>query len=199
MLEQQQEQLVTGLLDIYERLISGKTWPGPLLERSSSGQPLVHDIHETLHSFTSATKITTVHKEPNEPPLDTETPCTQEVGSLIERRSRGFSERLVSCDAPSELRHPKTPANSPTLQDTTPRNFEPLVTAGELSQVQKQATFQQLPYLEYQKIGQNFGNSSRIDHSQNYVSFSLGMLDEMGSVIWDNSFEDFISAEAVEA
>ncbi|KAK5172862.1 Fluconazole resistance protein 1 [Saxophila tyrrhenica] len=43
MLEQQQGQLVTGLQDMYRRLLSGEPWPGKQLSEAN-GQPLTHDI-----------------------------------------------------------------------------------------------------------------------------------------------------------
>lgn len=43
MLEQQQEQLVSGLQEMYFRMRIGKPWSGPMLS-VNNGHPLTHDI-----------------------------------------------------------------------------------------------------------------------------------------------------------
>ena len=48
MLEHQQTQLVSGLQDLYRRVVEGQPWEGPLLNDSSNGRPLTHDILESL-------------------------------------------------------------------------------------------------------------------------------------------------------
>ena len=48
MLEHQQAQLVNGLQELYKLCTSGKGWEGPLLNESSTGRPLTHDILESL-------------------------------------------------------------------------------------------------------------------------------------------------------
>ena len=48
MLEHQQAQLVNGLQELYKLSTSGKGWEGPLLNESSSGRPLTHDILNRL-------------------------------------------------------------------------------------------------------------------------------------------------------
>ena len=48
MLEHQQTQLVSGLQDLYKRVVEGQPWEGPLLSDSSTGRPLTHDILESL-------------------------------------------------------------------------------------------------------------------------------------------------------
>lgn len=44
MLEQQQNQLVAGLQEMYRRLQNGEKWPGPPLVDGPNGHPLTHDI-----------------------------------------------------------------------------------------------------------------------------------------------------------
>ena len=48
MLEQQQQQLVNGLQELYDIVISNRGWKGSLLKDSSNGRPLTHDILERL-------------------------------------------------------------------------------------------------------------------------------------------------------
>ncbi|MCJ1308654.1 hypothetical protein MMC25_002307 [Agyrium rufum] len=48
MLEQQQSQLVNGLQELYSLVVAGQTWPGPLLDESTNGRPLTHDILSNL-------------------------------------------------------------------------------------------------------------------------------------------------------
>lgn len=48
MLEQQQGQLINGLQELYKRTTSGQGWPGPALNESNHGQPLIHDILDRL-------------------------------------------------------------------------------------------------------------------------------------------------------
>ena len=48
MLEQQQTQLVNGLHELYKRVTSGRGWDGPMLNDSSNGRPLTHDILSRL-------------------------------------------------------------------------------------------------------------------------------------------------------
>lgn len=48
MLEQQQEQLVAGLQELYRRTQTGQGWEGAPLKESSHGTPLTHDILERL-------------------------------------------------------------------------------------------------------------------------------------------------------
>ncbi|KAK8190890.1 hypothetical protein BKA81DRAFT_285835, partial [Phyllosticta paracitricarpa] len=48
MLEQQQNQLVAGLRELYRRLQTGEGWPGMPLSDQQGGHPLTHDILERL-------------------------------------------------------------------------------------------------------------------------------------------------------
>ncbi|KAK7540688.1 uncharacterized protein J3D65DRAFT_548914 [Phyllosticta citribraziliensis] len=48
MLEQQQNQLVAGLRELYRRLQTGEGWPGLPLSDQQGGHPLTHDILERL-------------------------------------------------------------------------------------------------------------------------------------------------------
>ncbi|MCJ1471241.1 hypothetical protein MMC07_009889, partial [Pseudocyphellaria aurata] len=48
MLEQQQQQLVNGLQELYDIVISNRGWKGGLLKDSTNGRPLTHDILERL-------------------------------------------------------------------------------------------------------------------------------------------------------
>lgn len=48
MLEQQQQQLVNGLQELYDIVISHRGWTGSLLKDSTNGRPLTHDILERL-------------------------------------------------------------------------------------------------------------------------------------------------------
>ncbi|MCJ1393420.1 hypothetical protein MMC18_006294 [Xylographa bjoerkii] len=48
MLEHQQTQLVSGLQELYRRVIDGQPWEGHLLNDSYNGRPLTHDILESL-------------------------------------------------------------------------------------------------------------------------------------------------------
>ncbi|KAI9677779.1 MAG: hypothetical protein M1829_002551 [Trizodia sp. TS-e1964] len=48
MLEQQQQQLVSGLQELYRRTQSGEGWTGSPLRESGMGHPLTHDILERL-------------------------------------------------------------------------------------------------------------------------------------------------------
>ena len=48
MLEQQQQQLVTGLQELYELVIKNQGWKGAPLKESTNGHPLTHDILERL-------------------------------------------------------------------------------------------------------------------------------------------------------
>ncbi|MCJ1400239.1 hypothetical protein MMC11_003443 [Xylographa trunciseda] len=48
MLEHQQTQLVSGLQELYRRVVEGQPWEGPLLNDSLIGRPLTHDILESL-------------------------------------------------------------------------------------------------------------------------------------------------------
>ena len=48
MLEHQQTQLVSGLQELYKRVVEGQPWGGPLLVDSTNGRPLTHDILEAL-------------------------------------------------------------------------------------------------------------------------------------------------------
>ncbi|MCJ1263385.1 hypothetical protein MMC22_003255 [Lobaria immixta] len=48
MLEQQQQQLVNGLQELYDIVISNRGWKGSLLKDSTNGRPLTHDILERL-------------------------------------------------------------------------------------------------------------------------------------------------------
>lgn len=47
MLEQQQGQLVTGLQEMYHRMLAVQQWQGPVLSEAT-GQPLTHDILSAL-------------------------------------------------------------------------------------------------------------------------------------------------------
>ncbi|WEW60403.1 Fluconazole resistance protein 1 [Emydomyces testavorans] len=47
MLEEQQAQLVTGLQQLYKRVLEGSSWPGSPL-KETDGHPLTHDILERL-------------------------------------------------------------------------------------------------------------------------------------------------------
>lgn len=48
MLEQQQGQLVSGLQEMYRRLLAGQPWSGPALSEAN-GHPLTHDILSALN------------------------------------------------------------------------------------------------------------------------------------------------------
>ena len=48
MLEQQQGQLVSGLQEMYRRLLAGQSWSGPALSEAN-GHPLTHDILAALN------------------------------------------------------------------------------------------------------------------------------------------------------
>lgn len=48
MLEQQQAQLVTGLQELYRRIVDGESWNGPRLDDGGAGQPRTHDILDRL-------------------------------------------------------------------------------------------------------------------------------------------------------
>jgi len=48
MLEQDREKLVNATREMYNRLEAHETWPGPPLERTPQGFPLVHDILDRL-------------------------------------------------------------------------------------------------------------------------------------------------------
>jgi hypothetical protein len=48
MLEQQQNQLVAGLQEMYRRLQAGESWPGAPLSDGPAGHPLTHDILSRL-------------------------------------------------------------------------------------------------------------------------------------------------------
>lgn len=48
MLEQQQQQLVNGLQELYDLVISNQGWKGTPLKESTNGHPLTHDILERL-------------------------------------------------------------------------------------------------------------------------------------------------------
>lgn len=54
MLEQQQAQLVAALRELYQRLQTGRSWPGPPLQEAQGGHPLTHDILERLDLLHSA-------------------------------------------------------------------------------------------------------------------------------------------------
>ena len=51
MLEQQQSQLVNALQELYRRITKCEGWKGDLLEVSSNGHPLTHDILERLDAL----------------------------------------------------------------------------------------------------------------------------------------------------
>ncbi|KAL8708041.1 MAG: hypothetical protein Q9220_007037 [cf. Caloplaca sp. 1 TL-2023] len=51
MLEQQQQQLITALQRLYERLINNQGWKGRRLDVSAMGHPLTHDILERLDAL----------------------------------------------------------------------------------------------------------------------------------------------------
>lgn len=48
MLEQQQQQLVNGLQELYDIVVTNRGWKGSLLKDSTNGRPLTHDILERL-------------------------------------------------------------------------------------------------------------------------------------------------------
>ena len=48
MLEQQQQQLVNGLQELYDIVISNRGWKGSLLNDSTNGRPLTHDLLERV-------------------------------------------------------------------------------------------------------------------------------------------------------
>lgn len=52
MLEQQQGQLVTGLQEMYHRLLKGESWNGPTLSEAN-GHPLTHDILAAMNLLES--------------------------------------------------------------------------------------------------------------------------------------------------
>ena len=90
MLEQQQAQLVSGLQELYRRIVAGERWIGPLLEDGGAGDglPRTHDI---LHQLGALRLDTLAGDEASSAPFE-------EDFFVLQRR-------LYESGAPPMLRH----------------------------------------------------------------------------------------------
>lgn len=93
MLEQQQSQMVSGIRELYRRLLEGESWPGkPLKKTSASGHPLTHDILERLNLLHS-TNDTPIKHEGFEDDLSLlQQRCFDTKGSPAMQRKKSISE-----------------------------------------------------------------------------------------------------------
>src|ERR1700761_2112342 len=56
MLEEHQTMLISGIRDLYQRLLDGESWPGSPISESRDGNPLTHEILERLGVLTDASE-----------------------------------------------------------------------------------------------------------------------------------------------
>ena len=126
MLEQQQEQLVNGLRELYIRATKHQGWKGAPLQNSSNGHPLTHDILERLGALKLDNQINDHHFEEDLDVLQqnlkaeesTLTPCTTDSPNSPSQGSGQdeFSPRYFSTNEPllpSSHFPPTPPTHSP--------------------------------------------------------------------------------------
>ena len=101
MLEQQQEQLVHGLQDMYHKLQAANLWTGPTLSEST-GHPLTHDILSHLG-------IIGARHDGSEDEVTFEENCENLQARLIEKGA-GFVKRRESFSSESDRSHPERPS-----------------------------------------------------------------------------------------
>ena len=104
MLEQQQGQLVSGLQEMYHRLLAGQSWPGPTLSETN-GHPLTHDILAALNllemKHDGSGEIETFEEDP------------QKLQSRLLADGAGFMQRRGSFSSDSEhSQHGQTRSSS---------------------------------------------------------------------------------------
>ena len=132
MLEQQQEQLVNGLRELYSRAINHQGWKGAQLQNTSNGHPLTHDILERLGALKVDSHPTDQRFEDNLDVLqqtlkeeeNTMTPCPTESAYSPSQVSGqdAFSPRYFPSEPllPSSHFPPTPPTHSPNDQSSGP-------------------------------------------------------------------------------
>jgi len=113
MLEQQQNQLVAGLRELYSRLQRGESWPGQPLQETASGHPLTHDILERLDLLHSSSESVT-HYE------GFEEDCSRMQQRLLEGGAP-YTRRRASVSSESD--HGHASSNSSYNGTPTTRSF----------------------------------------------------------------------------
>lgn len=93
MLEQQQTQLVSGLQEMYTRLLAANAWSGPALSESN-GHPLTHDILAALDLLES--------KNDGSGEMETFEEDCQKLQSKLIAEGAGFTQRRGSFSSDSE-------------------------------------------------------------------------------------------------
>lgn len=93
MLEQQQSQLVSGLQEMYRRLLAGQSWSGPTLSESN-GHPLTHDILAALNLLET--------KHDGSGDMETFEEDCQKLQSRLLSEGAGYMQRRGSFSSESE-------------------------------------------------------------------------------------------------
>ncbi|KAL8952017.1 MAG: hypothetical protein Q9222_002036 [Ikaeria aurantiellina] len=116
MLEQQQQQLITALQKLYERLINNQGWKGPPLDITANGHPLTHDILERLDSLRVEGHLSPERFEENPEMLQQRLLDDEKV--RVKRQpspeSDSSEDHIILNDAPS----PGLPCNHPSSLST---------------------------------------------------------------------------------
>lgn len=139
MLESQQGQLVTGLQELYRRLVEGRRWEGPALSESS-GHPLTHDILAALNLLEPS------HEESSDAGMFEED-C-QKLQSRLWADGAGYarsggslsSESDLSPQTPTKISARSTPttAKGPIFQNNMALNLSPSPLAQSPTSIQRQ-------------------------------------------------------------
>lgn len=129
-LEEQQEQLVAGLRELYSRLQNGEGWPGGPLREAQGGYPLTHDILERLdllHSTSSSSSSSNYEgfeddcNRMQQKLLERSAPYTRRQGSF--NSDHGTSSTSTNGGAPTTKSFPFTdPFSHNNAPPTPPMN-----------------------------------------------------------------------------
>ncbi|OTA37308.1 hypothetical protein BTJ68_03057 [Hortaea werneckii EXF-2000] len=115
MLEQQQGQLVSGLQEMYRRLLNAQAWTGPKLEETE-GNPLTHDILKALNL------LETKHDGSGDVEMFEED-CSKLQSKLV-AEGAGYAHRRGSVSSDSE--HSQQNGHSRSAShNNVPTRFEP--------------------------------------------------------------------------
>ena len=108
MLEEQRDQLVVGLRELYNRLQSGHGWPGEPLRKPQGGHPLTHDILERLDLLHPTSDSSSSHGDIEEDCnrmqqklLEKGAPYTPRQGSVSSNSDHGISSSSTYGGAPT--------------------------------------------------------------------------------------------------
>jgi hypothetical protein len=109
MLEQQQAQLVSGLKEMYQRLLKAAAWEGPSLDETS-GHPLTHDILASLNLLESK------HDDSGE--FEVFEDSCDKLQSRMVSEGANLSQRRGSLSSDSDHSHHERPKTASSRTET---------------------------------------------------------------------------------